>query len=161
MAGRSAPRIILTLLERAELQRIATSLEVATAKRRHSQAILACAEGKTNIEVGREVGLTNGTVGKLRAQFVKNRLRDFCHEKRGRPVKPLHLSVHELTTLQKLAARSQPYLSPLLQRANVILLFARGMNKTAVARVTGIPEQTIAKIRRRFLRQRMDGLLKT
>lgn len=158
MGGRSAPRIVLSSVERAELQRVAKNSEGPPAIRQRSRALLACADGKTNIEVGREVGLTNGTVGKLRAQFIKNGLRDFCYEKRGRPIKPLHLSSRELTTLQKLAARSQPYLSPLLQRANVILLLAGGMNKTAVARVTGLPEHTVAKIRHRFLRQRMDGL---
>ena len=158
MGGRSAPRIILSVLEREELERAATDPEVAPAIRRRSRTILACAEGKTNIEVGREVGLSNGTVGKLRAQFLSNRLRNFCAEKRGRPPKPLHLSPRELTTLHKLATLPKQHLTLLGQKANVILLCAAGMSTCAVAYVTGIPQQTVGKIRSCFQRGRLDGL---
>lgn len=158
MGGRSAPRIILSVLEREELERAATDPEVTPAIRRRSRTILACAEGKTNIEVGREVGLTNGTVGKLRAQFLSNRLKDFCTEKRGRPAKPLHLSPREFVTLTKLAILSQQHLTALGQKANVILLSAAGMSASAVAYVTAIPQQTVGKIRSRFLKARLDGL---
>ena len=158
MGGRSAPQIVLSLRERAELQRMATSPEISPAIRRRSRTILACAEGKTNVEVGRDLGLSNGTVGKLRAQFLSQRWQDFSSEKRGRPVKPLQLSCRELATLQKLATLSQQHHTVLGQKANVILLCAAGMSTSDVADLTGITQQVVGQIRARFLRARLDGL---
>ena len=156
--GRSSPQIALSSLERAELQRMSTNPEVSLAIRRRSRTILACAEGKTNVEIGREVGLSNGTVGKVRAQFLSHRLREFSSEKRGSPVKPLQLSSRELATLQKLATLSQQNRTVLGQKANIILLCAAGMSTSDVANVTGIPQQNVGQIRSRFLRARLDGL---
>ena len=158
MGGRSAPRIVLSSLERAELRRAATNPDVSPAIRRRSSAILACADGKTNIEVGREVGLSNGSIGKLRAQFLRQGLQDFCVEKRGRPAERLKLSPGELTTLQKLAALPHKHLTSMGQKANAILLSAAGMTTSAVADLIGIPQQSVGKIRRRFQRMRLEGL---
>lgn len=158
MGGRSAPRVILSSVERAELQHAAADPEVAPAIRRRSCAILACADGKTNIEVGREVGLSNGTVGKLRKQFLSEGLRNFCAERRGRPAERLQLSSDELITLKKLASLPHQHLTSLGRKVNVILLSAAGLSTSAVADATGIPQQTVGKIRSRFQRLRLDGL---
>lgn len=158
MGGRSAPRIVLSSAERAELQRVATNPEGPPAIRQRSRALLACADGKTNIEVGREVGLSSGTVGKLRARFLSKGLRDICAETRGRPAKQIQLSPSELATLQKLATPPPQHLTLLGRKANAILLCAAGMSTSAIADVTGIPQQTVGRIRSRFHRRRLNGL---
>jgi len=158
MGGRSTPRIVLSPHERAELQHLTRSPEVAPATRRRSSAILACADGKSNIEVARKVGLSNGTVGKLRAEFLRKGLRDFRTERRGRPAKQIQLSPSETTTLQKLATLPQQHLTLLGRKANAILLSAAGMSTSAIADVTGIPQRSVGKIRSRFQRMRLDGL---
>jgi hypothetical protein len=57
--GRSAPVLILNAEERSTLERLIVGARVSRAVKQRSRTILACAEGKTNMAVGSEVGLTN------------------------------------------------------------------------------------------------------
>src|SRR5581483_8618860 len=64
----SAP--ILQWGDRLTLETWSRRPEFPAALKRWAQLILACAEGKTNATVSREVGITQLTVGKWRRQFV-------------------------------------------------------------------------------------------
>ena len=85
----SAPAIILTRAERAKLEVLATGPHVPRALAKRALAILACAEGNTNLVVAGEIGLTNLTVGRWRKAFLLNRLKGFGVERRGRPLRRL------------------------------------------------------------------------
>ena len=153
----SAPRITLTREERVKLEALATGPLVHRPLAKRAQAILACDEGSTNLSVACEIGLTNLTVGRWRRDFVLNRLKGFGVERRGRPVRPLVLSSAERRTLQGWlrSPRGSPYLAT---RARVILTCGRGNSNLAVASETGVSEQTVSKLRQRFLSARLIGL---
>jgi transposase len=153
----SAFRIVLTREERTRLESLATDTCGPRALRKRAQAILICGEGKTNLEIANEIGMTNFTVGRWRREFLLNRLTDFGVERRGRPVRPLILSCAELKTLQRWSQSPRVY-AGLATRARVILTCAQGANNIAVARATGVSTQTASKLRRRFLSKRLLGL---
>ncbi len=67
--GRSAPELILSAAERAALEHLIAAAGVSRAVKQRSRVILACAMGKSNVAIAREVGLTNLTVGSLRRRF--------------------------------------------------------------------------------------------
>jgi hypothetical protein len=147
---RSAPKIILSPEERTILEQLIVNPESPRALKRRSKTILACAEGKTNIQVGREVGLTNLTVGKLRAQFLCGRLQDFEQERRGRPIPPILLNSDERAFLEDLVSSVDGSID-LARKARAILACAEAKSNFAVARETGISPISVGKFRRRFL----------
>src|SRR5881396_2851189 len=75
----------------------------------------------------------------------------------GRPKAPLVLTEAERATVESLAtrARTRPHLA---RRARIILLCSQGLASTVVARRLHTRAQTIGKWRRRFVRDRLDGL---
>jgi transposase len=153
----SAPAIILTREERTKLESLATDPLSPRALRRRAQAILVCAEGNTNLEVACEIGITNLTVGRWRREFLLNRLKDFGVERRGRPVRPLLLTFAERRTLQGWL-RSPSVSAGLATRARVILACAQGASNVAVASEARMSEQTVSKLRQRFLSGGLIGL---
>lgn len=76
----------------------------------------------------------------------------------GRPKAPLVLSAAEQSELQSLAkrARSAPALA---QRARMVLGCASGQDNKTVARRLRVSPATVGKWRRRFIEQRVTGLL--
>src|ERR1041384_2073273 len=77
---------------------------------------------------------------------------------RGRPVRPLVLSAQERTYLERQVRRRRVARS-LSERCRVILRCADGLSSKEVAAALGLHEHTVGKWRRRFLRDRCDGLL--
>jgi transposase len=75
----------------------------------------------------------------------------------GRPKAPLVLTGVEHATLTSLANRSrtQPHVA---RRARLILLCAEGLANTVVAQKLRVRAQMVGKWRRRFVRDRLDGL---
>jgi uncharacterized protein YerC len=153
----SAPAVMLSPHERTKLESLATARLRPLALRRRARAILLCAEGNTNLEVAREIGITNLTVGRWRRKFLLNRLKHFTAERRGRPVRPLVLTSAERGTLQGWS-RSPSVSAGLATRACVILACAQGASDMAVATEAGLSELTVGKLRRRFLSHRLVGL---
>ena len=77
---------------------------------------------------------------------------------RGRPKAELVLSHSEREQLQALTLRRKTAQAVAL-RARIVLACADGMDNKAVAARQRVTQQTVCKWRRRFVEQRMDGLL--
>jgi hypothetical protein len=77
---------------------------------------------------------------------------------RGRPIEPLVLSALERTYLERQVRRHHVARS-LSERCRAILRCADGLPSKSVAAELGIHEHTVGKWRRRFLKDRCDGLL--
>ena|SRR5438445_8442227 len=153
----SAPAVILSRDERTKLASLATDTRKPRALRKRAQAILLCAEGKTNLGVAGKIGITNLTVGRWRREFLLNRMKNFGIERRGRSVQRLVLSNAERGILQGWL-RSPSVSSFLRVRARIILACARGAANIAVANETGVSKQTVSKLRQHFLSERLISL---
>jgi len=68
--GRPIPVLRLTDDEREALERWTRRPTTAQALAQRGRVILACASGRTNTRVARELCLTKQTVGKWRSRFV-------------------------------------------------------------------------------------------
>src|SRR6478672_11265580 len=77
---------------------------------------------------------------------------------RGRPIAPVVLSAQERAYLER-QVRRQRVARSLSERCRVILRCADGLASKDVAAEVGLHEHTVGKWRRRFLKDRCDGLL--
>ena len=77
---------------------------------------------------------------------------------KGRPIAPLVLSAQERTYLERQVRRHRVARS-LSERCRVILRCADGLASKDVAAELGLHEHTVGKWRRRFLKDRCEGLL--
>ncbi|GAC1045783.1 IS630 family transposase [Rhizobium sp. No.120] len=77
----------------------------------------------------------------------------------GRPTEPLVLSKEERDYLELQVHRRRAATRSMAERCQIILHCADGMTSKAVAAKLGIHENTVGKWRRRFLKNRVDGLL--
>src|SRR5712672_1511593 len=77
---------------------------------------------------------------------------------RGRPIEPLVLSAQERAYLERQVRRHRVARS-LSERCRAILRCADDLPSKSVAAELGIHEHTVGKWRRRFLKDRCDGLL--
>ena len=77
---------------------------------------------------------------------------------KGRPIEPLVLSAQERTYLERQVRRQRVARSP-SERCRAILRCADGLPSKSVAVELGLHEHTVGKWRRRFLKDRCDGLL--
>ena len=71
--------------------------------------------------------------------------------------KPIHLTAAQRTDLAEIA-RSRAFPAEFVQRAKVVLLLADGVSARTVASKLDISRPTIAKWRRRFLEDGIEGL---
>src|ERR1700746_2529070 len=77
---------------------------------------------------------------------------------KGRPIAPLELSAQERAYLERQVRRHRVARS-LSERCRAILRCADGLPSKSVAAELGLHEHTVGKWRRRFLKDRCDGLL--
>src|SRR4029450_6216341 len=77
---------------------------------------------------------------------------------KGRPIAPLALRAEERTYLERQVRRHRVARS-LSERCRIILRCADGLPSKSVAAELGLHEHTVGKWRRRFLKDRSDGLL--
>src|SRR4029450_10967871 len=77
---------------------------------------------------------------------------------RGRPIAPLELSGEERAYLERQVRRHRVARS-LSERCRIILRWADGLPSKSLAAELGLHEHTVGKWRRRFLKDRSDGLL--
>ncbi|SFK22992.1 Transposase [Bradyrhizobium sp. Gha] len=77
---------------------------------------------------------------------------------KGRPIAPLVLSPQERAYLERQVRRRRVARS-LSERCRAILRCADGLPSKSVAAELGVHEHTVGKWRRRFLKDRCDGLL--
>jgi DNA-binding CsgD family transcriptional regulator len=77
---------------------------------------------------------------------------------KGRPIAPLELSAEERAYLERQVRRHRVARS-LSERCRIILRCADGLPSKSIAAELGFDEHTVGKLRRRFLKERSDGLL--
>lgn len=80
--GRPKAELVVSNDERAELERVLRRRKTSQGLALRAQIVLACAEGQTNTQVARELGVTKATVGKWRRRFVERRLEGLLDEPR-------------------------------------------------------------------------------
>jgi transposase len=98
--GRPIPVLTLTDEEHNALARWARRPTTAQALAQRARLVLACARGRTNTEVARELRLTKQTVGKWRSRFLTARLDGLLDEPRpGAPRRITDAAVEHVVTL--------------------------------------------------------------
>src|SRR5215472_2124732 len=98
--GRPIPVLTLTDEERDALERWARRPTTAQALAQRARLVLACACGRTNTQVARELRLTKQTVGKWRSRFVAARVDGLLDEPRpGAPRRITDAAVEHVVTL--------------------------------------------------------------
>jgi transposase len=98
--GRPIPELVLTPEERETLLRWARRPKSAQALAQRARLVLACAQGKSNTAVSREMDLTLQTIGKWRSRFVVHRLEGLLDEPRpGAPRRIGDTDVERVLTL--------------------------------------------------------------
>ncbi|MER6359241.1 IS630 family transposase [Streptomyces sp. NPDC001634] len=148
--------ITLSEDERAELVRRAAGLDRRAAER--ARIILACADGMSNVAVGRLVDVQAKTVGKWRRKFAAEGLAGLQDAGRiGRPKAELVLSEAERDQLVRWARRAKTA-QFLALRAKIVLRCAEGGTNRQAAVDLGVDESTVERWRARFIAKRLDGL---
>src|SRR3954447_24587751 len=130
--GRPKAELVLTELERAELERFARRPKTAQALALRSRIVLACAAGATNAAVAGGVGGTEEMVGKWRKRFVERRLAGLLDEPRpGQPRKITDAHVEDVIvrTLETEPPDGGTHWSTRKMAA------ATGLNQTAVSKI--------------------------
>ena len=79
MAGRALPTLVLSAVERAELEGLAARRKTAQAIAQRARIVLACAGGTANKDVAAALDVDPMTVSKWRWRFVEDRL-DGLHD---------------------------------------------------------------------------------
>ena len=146
----AAAQIVLSEDERAELVRRAGSPGRWRADR--ARIILACAEGMSNAQAARELGVAVKSVSKWRRQFAAGRLAGLEDDGPvGHPKAELVLEEAERVQLIRWArrARSAQYLA---LRAKIVLACADGATNKQVAADLGVDESTVGRWRARLRR---------
>ena len=143
--------------DRAELGRLLQSGSPRLAGR--ARIVLACAEpGSGNSGVAAELGLATDTVRKWRTRFAGAGVEGLADNARpGRPKAGLVLSGAERDQLNRWARRAKTS-QALALRAKIVLACAEGRANKQVAAQLRVTESTVARWRRRFTAQRLDGL---
>ncbi len=154
--GVSAVQIKVSEDERAELVRRAG----LPGRRRADRAriILACAEGMSNAEAARELGVAVKSVSKWRRKFADQGLAGLEDDAPiGRPKAELVLGEAERAQLIRWARRAKTA-QYLALRAKIVLACAEGGTNKQVAAGLGVNESTVDRWRARFVARRLDGL---
>src|SRR6266568_3481737 len=82
MAGKPRLSLVLTDAERRTLQGWASRRKTAQGLAQRARIVLMCADGKTNVAVAAELGITRETAGKWRNRFIRQRFAGLSDEPR-------------------------------------------------------------------------------
>jgi len=124
--------------ERETLQNWARRPKSAQALAQRARLILACATGKTNLQVADEMALTPQTVGKWRSRFLLQRLDGLLDE--PRPGAPRRIGDAEVERVLRLTLETQPR-------------DATHWSTRAMARRCGLSQSAVSRIWRAFALQ--------
>lgn len=81
--GRGSAALELSEEEHSALKALAARRKTAQALATRARIVLACAQGKRNLDVAAEPGLDKATVGKWRRRFVERRMDGLHDEPRN------------------------------------------------------------------------------
>jgi transposase len=129
--GPKLPPLVLTDDERATLERWARRAKSSQALAERCRIVLACAEGASNIEVARRLGVSRPTVTRWRSRFVARRLEGLADEPRPgapRKITDEHIEPVLVTTLETTPKEATHWSTRSLARV-------LGMSQTAVSRI--------------------------
>ena len=155
-SGASAVQIVLSDDERAELVRRAGLPGRRLADR--ARIILACAEGMSNAQAARELGVAVKSVSKWRRRFADQRLAGLEDDAPiGQPKAELVLADAERAQLIRWASRAKTA-QYLALRAKIVMACAEGGTNKQVAADLGVDESTVGRWRARFIAGRLGGL---
>lgn len=151
-----APEFVLSDVERATL--VVWSAEESQRGVR-ARIVLGCAEpGVVYAQLARQVGVSEATVGKVRARFAAERVDGLVDRRRaGRPKAELGLSDDEREQLERWTRRAKSS-QALALRCRIVLACAEGLDNKEVAARLGCHEVTVSKWRSRFVELRLAGL---
>jgi transposase len=163
--GRPLANLMLTDVERRELNRIADSPESGGRLSRRANIILSCATGATNAAVAAQEQVSVQTVGQVRSRFVEHRLDGLReHHRSGRPSTngsehtSVYISTEQRAELERFASRPKTA-QALARRCRIILSSAEGASDTDVAGQQAVSRQTVGKWKKRFITGGVDALL--
>jgi transposase len=129
--GRPKRELVLSDEERETLERWARRPNSAQALALRCRIVLACAQGESNIEVARRLGIHDDTVGKWRRRFIARRL-DGLHDE-PRPGKPRSISDEDVERVIVKTLEETP--SDATHWSTRSMAKAVGLNQTAISRI--------------------------
>src|SRR3984893_3349490 len=129
--GRPILELVLKTEELETLQRWAGRPKSAQALAQRARLVLACAQGKSNTAVSREMDLTLQTIGKWRSRFVVHRLEGLLDE--PRPGAPRRIGDADVQRVLKLTLEATP--RDATHWSTRSLARRCGMSQSAVSRI--------------------------
>ena len=133
--GRPIPALSLSEAERETLQNWARRPKSAQALALRARIVLRCAEGITNTEVARQVGVRKATAGKWRQRFVDRRLDGLLDE--PRPGAPRRITDADVERALAMTLESTPK-------------DATHWSTRSLAKQAGLSRSTVGRIWRAF-----------
>ena len=104
--GRPKAALVLTPEQREQLESLASSRSLAAGLVMRAKIILLSASGKTNLQIARQMGLTNATVGKWRQRFLQQDVSGLHDELR--PGRPRPISDERVARLVRKTLETKP-----------------------------------------------------
>ena len=157
----AAPAIALSDGQRTELRRLAQAGQEGDAKTRNiaqrAQIVLLAAEGKSLLQIGRAIGVDPTSVRKWRQRFVRLGVPGLTAQR----TKPLPVSTRQKAALRELANAGESgdaMAQSVALRARIILLAAKGMLHTDIARELNVDHLTVCRWRKRFASWGVRGI---
>jgi transposase len=129
------PPLVLSAQERSTLRRWARRPSSAQALALRCRIVLACAEGTSNSQVARQLGVARSTVTKWRARFVADRLDGLVDE--PRPGAPRTISDEQIERVLVMTLETTP-------------TDATHWSTRSLARKVGMSQSAISRIWRAF-----------
>ncbi len=104
--GRPKAALVLNPQQRERLESLASSRSLPAGLVRRARIILLSAAGKTNMQIARQMGLTNATVGKWRRRFLEQDVSGLHDELR--PGRPRPISDERVARLVRKTLETKP-----------------------------------------------------
>ena len=104
--GRPKAALVLRPEQREQLEGMASSRSLPAGLVRRARIILLSASGKTNLQIARQMGLTNATVGKWRQRFLEQDVSGLHDELR--PGRPRPISDERVARLVRKTLETKP-----------------------------------------------------